>query len=98
MQTDRPHLNWVKIVPSQPMTTPRALADRYGTTTQTILNWIRRGELKAINIGRTPNGRKPRWRISEAAVAEFEAGRTQRVAAPVRRRKRGSGSAIVEFY
>ena len=80
------------------MTTVRALADRYGTTTQTILNWIRRGELKAINIGRTPNGRKPRWRIPESAVAEFEAARTQRATAPVRRRKRGSDSKVVEFY
>jgi hypothetical protein len=75
---------------------PRTLAARYGVTVQTVLNWIHRRELKAVNVGRTPNGRKPRWRISVSAIAEFEAARTPTPATRRVRRKRRDD--VIAFY
>ena len=36
------------------------ICDRYGVGEHTVLGWIRRGELKAINVGRSPGGKK-KW-------------------------------------
>jgi len=64
----------------------------------TVLGWIRAGELKAVNVGRAPDGRKPRWRITQSAIDSFELARTP-TAAPARvagQKKQPSG--VVEFY
>jgi transposase len=60
---------------------------RYNVTQHTVLGWIASGELKAINVGTVPGKRKPRWRITEAAIAEFEA---QRATTPTKPRQRKS--------
>jgi hypothetical protein len=75
------------------------LAERYGTSTETISAWIRTGELMAVNIARRRGAHKPRWRVSAEAVAAFEAARSAVPVVPTRRprRKRG-GEAVVEFY
>jgi excisionase family DNA binding protein len=79
------------------MYTVEELTHRFGVTEHTVLIWIRAGELKAINVGRTPDGRKPRWRISDQALAEFEAKRTPTPPVPrTKRRKRPAG--VIEFY
>ena len=49
------------------------VAARYGVTVATVTAWIRAGELKAVNTSRTATSRKPRWRVTPAALAEFEA-------------------------
>jgi excisionase family DNA binding protein len=77
--------------------TIHAIALRHSVSDKTVRGWIRNGELKAINVGRTPNGRKPRWRISQAALDAFEALRTSTPPAPrTRRTKRSDGE--VAFY
>lgn len=53
---------------------PRELAERYGVTEDKIRALIRAGELRAVNVALHVGGR-PRWRIPEEAVAEFEARR-----------------------
>jgi hypothetical protein len=58
------------------MFTIHDIRQRYGVTIQTVLGWIRSGELRAVNVSRHPESRKPRWRISEEALAEFERDRT----------------------
>lgn len=64
------------------------ICDRYGVGEHTVLGWIRRGELKAINVGRNPSGKK-KWRVTEEALAAFEQLRTPTPpATPTRRRKR----------
>jgi hypothetical protein len=65
------------------------IALRCGVSDRTVRAWIRAGELKAINVSRAANSRKPRWRITQAALDAFEAARTSspRPAAPRRRRK-----------
>jgi excisionase family DNA binding protein len=59
------------------MYTVRELCERYGVTVTTVLWWINRGELAAINVGRRPGARKPRWRITKEALDAFEVLRTQ---------------------
>jgi hypothetical protein len=73
------------------------IQDRYGVTVHTVLGWIHSGELRAINVGRRPGTRKPRWRITQAALDAFEALRTPNAPAPrVRRQKQPAG--VIEFY
>lgn len=75
----------------------RELCERWGVSEHTVLTFIRNGELKAVNVARTPTGKKPRWRITEQAIAEFEAKRTPTPPAPRgKRRKRPEG--VIEFY
>jgi hypothetical protein len=78
------------------MYTVADISARYSVNEHTVLGWIRRGELVAINVGRTPHGRKPRWRISEQALSEFEAKRTPTPAAPRKRKAKADG--VVQFY
>ena len=39
------------------------VAERFGVDPHTVLGWIRKGEMLAINVGRS-RGKKPRWRIA----------------------------------
>jgi excisionase family DNA binding protein len=79
------------------MYTVQDIQRRYNVTVHTVLQWIHSGELKAVNVGRTPEGKKPRWRVSEQALAEFEAKRTSMPAVPrAKRRKRPAD--VIEFY
>lgn len=77
--------------------TVKELAERYAVTGQTILAWIRRGELRAINVGRRPGAKKPRWRVTQEALADFELARTPAPPPPRTRRRRQQVEAV-EFY
>jgi excisionase family DNA binding protein len=73
------------------------LCQRFGVTPHTVLAWIHGGELKALNVGREPGTRKPRWRISEVALHAFEQLRT--AARPLPRSSRRKRPAdVVKFY
>jgi excisionase family DNA binding protein len=78
------------------MFTVRYVQRRYGVSEHTVLAWIRSGELRAVNVGRRPGAKKPRWRISQAALESFEARRTPTPPAPRKRRQRPAD--VVEFY
>ena len=67
--------------------TVRDLCERYGVTEHTVLGWIRSGELAAVNVGRKLGAKKPRWRVTEDALAVFELSRTTQSPQP-RTRKR----------
>lgn len=70
------------------MFTVKDLQQRYDVTERTVLLWIQSGELKAMHMGRRMGSKKPRWRVSQAALDAFEALRTATPSAqPVRRRK-----------
>lgn len=77
--------------------TVKAVAERYGVSQQTVLGWIRAAELRAINVGRTLSAGKPRWRITEDALVEFELLRTP-VAPVARTHRRKRHSDVIEFY
>lgn len=75
----------------------RDLQLRYRVTDHTVLGWIRDGDLKAINTGRSLAKKKPRWSITEEQLRDFERLRTSpERASPVRRKKRDAG--VIQFY
>jgi hypothetical protein len=53
---------------------PPALAQRWGCGPSKVINLIRRGELRAINLATDPHSR-PRYMIDLADVAAFEQSR-----------------------
>jgi excisionase family DNA binding protein len=75
----------------------RDLCDRYGVTEHTVLVWIRSGELRAVNVGRHPGAKKPRWRITQKALDAFELLRTPTPPQPRARRKKRPAD-VIEFY
>lgn len=75
----------------------RDLCERYAVNEHTVLAWIRSGELQAINVGVSPGKKKPRWRISESALAAFELARTVSPPPSRTRRRKQTGEAI-QFY
>jgi excisionase family DNA binding protein len=79
------------------MYTVQDIQRRYGVSVHTVLGWVRSGELRAVNVGRRAGAKKPRWRVSEEALAAFEQLRTPTPPPPrARRKKRPAG--IIEFY
>ena len=77
--------------------TVKELAERYGVTGHTVLRWIASGELRAINVGRRPGGKKPRWRITAEALETFELIRSHSPPPPRTRRKKRQ-TEVTEFY
>jgi excisionase family DNA binding protein len=73
------------------------IAERCGVSERTVRAWIRAGELKALNMSRTPGSRRPRWRVTQAALEAFEATRIAGVPAPRAKGRKRSGD-VVEFY
>ena len=53
----------------------REVAEDRGVKVDTVLSWIHTGDLRAVDCSCRPGGR-PRWRISDAALAEFDAKRS----------------------
>jgi excisionase family DNA binding protein len=75
----------------------RDVCERFGVSEHTVLAWLRSGELRAVNVGRRSGAKKPRWRITQAALEAFELSRTPTPPAPkTPRRKRVSD--VIEFY
>lgn len=75
----------------------RDVCERYGVSTDTVLGWIRSGELRAVNVSRRPGSRRPRWRVSATALEAFEALRAVAAIRPRPRRAKRPGD-VIEFY
>jgi hypothetical protein len=75
MRADRPYL------------TPPEYGRRIGVHRDRIIAFIRRGELRAIDVSE-PGTSRPRYRISPEAIAEFERRRSAvALPKPIRRRR-----------
>jgi excisionase family DNA binding protein len=72
------------------------LCERFAVGAHTVFAWIRRGELRAINVGRRPHGR-PRWRVTQEALEAFELARTP-TPPPPRARAQKRPAEVFEFY
>jgi len=77
--------------------TVRDLCERFGVSEHTVLSWVHSGQLAAINVGRDPGSKKPRWRFLVAAVTAFELARTATPPPPRTRRKKRQAD-VIEFY
>lgn len=68
--------------------TPNQVADRLGVSRKTVINWIRKGQLKAKDFG---TGRQKRYKVHVDQVEAFEQSREvqpEEPAAPLPRRRR----------
>jgi len=74
----------------------REIRERYGVGEHTVLGWIRRGELRAIDVSRNQSGR-PKWRITQEALDAFELARTPTPPVP-RARRRKHPAEVIEYY
>jgi len=75
----------------------KQICERFAVSEHTVLGWINCGELRAINVGRRPRSKKPRWRVTEEALAAFEHARTP-IPPPPRTRRRRRPADVIEFY
>lgn len=75
----------------------KEVADLWGVTSETVLNWIRASELAAVNVSRSLRSKKPRFRITCEALAAFEAARSA-TPPPPRAARRKQPADTVAFY
>ncbi len=76
--------------------TPPEIAKQMRVTPAKIINFIRSGELAAINVAERAGGR-PRWRISQQSLDAFLASRANRRPTKVVRRRK-SPLTVTEFF
>ena len=76
--------------------TPPQVAKRYGVSEEKVIGWVRRGELRALNLATRRTGR-PRWKIAYADLLAFESARAAVPAPPICRRRRKS-SDVIEYF
>ncbi len=77
--------------------TPPELARYWGVSPDKIRNWIRSGELEAVNQVARQGGR-PRYRISREAVEKFEARRSVQVVPARPRRRPKKSDDVIEYF
>ncbi len=75
---------------------PPDVAELLGINPGKVIAWIRSGELAATNVAASLAGR-PRWRVSPADLAIFEARRSA-VAPATRSRPRRKNAHVIEFF
>ena len=77
--------------------TPPAIANRLAVTPETVLGWIRSGELKAVNVAQR-SCRRPRFRVDPIDLEIFLQGRqavsTPKTPAPRRQRN----PDVIQFF
>ncbi len=62
--------------------TPQQAAEILGTDDEQVTHWINSGQLVAVNVAKSPAGKRPRWRISESDLGKFLLSRRNPAAAP----------------
>lgn len=72
-------------------------AEECGVTQHTVLAWINRGELQAVNMARKLGGR-PSWRISRDAIDRFEATRSAMPRPATTKTRRHKSPGVIEFF
>ena len=78
--------------------TPPEVAQLWGISVNTVMTWIRNGELRAINVARRLGGR-PRYRIDVDDLKDFENRRAVLPPPPIQRRpRRRRDEYVLEFY
>jgi hypothetical protein len=73
------------------------LAKIWGVSADKILDLIRRGELRALNLAARLGG-QPRYRIDLSAVEEFERARTVVPTPRASRKSKPREEDFVEYY
>jgi excisionase family DNA binding protein len=81
---------------TQRMLTPPAVAERLGIDAHKVVAWIAAGQLMAVNV--SDGAKRPRWRITAAALEQFLLKRQSKPAAtpPIKRRRQPA--EVIEFF
>ena len=76
---------------------PSQVGQIYDVGSEVVRDWIRAGELEAVDVS-SPGSPQPRYRIEDVALVAFEESRRVGTPAPpVRRRSRQTGT-VREFF
>jgi len=76
--------------------TPPAVAKSWHVSRDTVLGWIKSGELVAVNLAK-PGSKRPRYRIDPADLQAFLLRRRVNATPKVKRRKKRD-PAVKEFF
>jgi len=81
----------------QQTVTPPELARTWRVKPERVIAWIKSGELRAFDVSTQPGVGRPRYRIPQDAIIEFE---NRRSAAQVKttRRKRTQPVGVIEYF
>lgn len=69
----------------------------FGVGEGTVLQWIRNGEMRALDVSRQRGGR-PHWRVTEESIEAFELARESSPPPVVGRQRKQRSDRVVEFY
>lgn len=50
---------------------PQHAAEVLGVDDEQVLSWIHSGELVAVNVAKSLQGKRPRWRIAESELGKL---------------------------
>lgn len=73
------------------------VAERYGVGLKTVRAWVASGELRTVNVSRSPGSQKPRLRVTADALDRFELLRQSESPSKPTRRKR-SRAGVPSYY
>jgi len=79
------------------MLTPPKIAERLGVSPDKVRGWTAKGELPATNVA-TGSGGRPRYRISETDLTEFQEKRQPSGPPPKPPRRRKKDPHVIEFF
>jgi hypothetical protein len=79
------------------MRTPPEVARRYRVKPDTVIDWIKSGELRAIDVSR-PGSQRPRFRIDPADLVAFENKRLAKPQSAPKARRRAKDPQVIEFF
>lgn len=78
--------------------TVQAAAETLSVDDEQVLAWINSGQLKAVNVAKSPAGKRPRWRIPEASMGRFLLSRLHPASAPAPRAQTKAKRPPVKRY
>ena len=73
------------------------ICERFAVGEHTVLGWIHRGQMVAINVSRKC-GSRPKWRVTLESLTAFEQLRTPQQPLPRTRRKKQQQRDVIAFY
>lgn len=80
--------------------TPPEIAEQFGVKADTVRDWIRSGDLKAVNVAK--KGQRPIFKVAQTWLDEFVAARMVEAAPKTSRRRKKSPEArdpsFIEYY
>ncbi len=65
-------LAWAEAKTAPSMLSPAQVARRLGVSWETVRTWIDNGDLKAVNVAVKPGLGRPRWKIAEEELTQFQ--------------------------